>query len=139
LFNNNNLEYYIESLGGSLGFFYTIEWDFSNQSGYFCISENGVDLWGFDCDYFFVGINKINTNDILSISPNHAKSYLNIHLNKTLHNIKFSLWDLSGQLITSKTITETETRVSLNGISPGLYLGQLQFDEGIVKSRIIIQ
>jgi hypothetical protein len=139
VFNNNDHEYYIESLGGSQGIFYTIMWDFTVNGGYFCISENGTNLWGFNCDYYFVGNNQINTNDILSISPNPATSYLDLRLNKTIHNIKFVLMDLSGQLIISRQISEQDTKIMLNGISPGLYLGHLLFDEGDVKSRIIIQ
>lgn len=139
IFNNMDNVYYIESLGGSQGLFRPIDEPIGNQGGYFCISENGINLWGFNCNYFFVGINQINTKDILAITLNPTKSYLNIHLNKTLHNITFSLWDMSGQLITLKTITETETQVDLNGIPPGLYLAQFVFDEGTVNSKIIIQ
>jgi hypothetical protein len=139
IFNNMDAEYYVESLGGSQGLFNSIGEPIGNEGGYFCISENGTNLWGFNCNYFFVGINQINTKDILSFTLNPTKSYLNIHLNKTLHNITFSLWDMSGQLITLKTITETETQVDLNGIPPGLYLAQFVFDEGTVNSKIIIQ
>jgi hypothetical protein len=109
-----------------------------SAGGYFCVSENEINLWGTNCNNYFVGITRYDPVNFLSISPNPAKSCLTIHLNESLHNITFKLWDLSGQLIISRRITEPETKINITGISPGLYGTQVLFDEGSVNSRVII-
>ena len=130
---------YTASIGGSYGLFYPIEFNFSSQHGYFCIKENGINLLGSSCDYPYVGIPVKTTKELLSILVDPSESSLKIHIYSPLHNIKLSLYSLSGQLILSESIIEKETKVNLHGLSEGSYFALVHSDEETVKSRIFIQ
>jgi hypothetical protein len=134
------LSNYIEGIGGSQGLFYPFEWPAMSVAygGYFCISEDGISIWGSDCTNYFVGISE-NHHDVLgTFSPNPANTNLMVRLNKAKHVVIFQLVNIEGQLITSRTLTEVETGINLSNVAQGLYIARLISDEGTVNSRIII-
>ena len=137
-FNNNPFEYYIEGIGGSQGLFNPI-YITENMGGYFCINDNGVNIWGDQCNYYFVGTDNLPLVERFSITPNPAHSYFTVHLGKPIKNANLQLFNLSGQLLISTPITESETKIMVDCFSHGLYLTQLTSDEGIVKGKILIE
>src|ERR1039457_1019146 len=52
---------YIESIGGSQGLSLPIipVFEQTDQFGYLCVSENEINLWENNCNWYFVGINNI--------------------------------------------------------------------------------
>jgi len=137
-FNHNPLVNYIEGIGGSQGLFNPI-FITENMGGYFCINDNGTNIWGDQCSYFFVGTDNLPLVERFSITPNPAHSYFTVHLGKPIKNANLQLFNLSGQLLISTPITESETKIMVDCFSQGLYLTQLTSNEGIVKGKILIK
>ena len=69
------------------------------------------------------------------IYPNPARSYFAVHLPQTADHSQIKIFDVSGKLIKELKSPETkELRVSLKGISPGIYFIRL----GTINKKIIV-
>jgi len=64
----------------------------------------------------------------LKVYPNPTSEFLIISSNKLDDKSNYSLFDLSGKLLENKTISASETRVSLKNYASGTYLLKLQYN-----------
>jgi DNA-binding beta-propeller fold protein YncE len=75
---------------------------------------------------------------LIEIYPNPARSYFVVRLPHTVDRQNLKIFDVSGKLVrslelnNSKSLKESEVRISLKGINPGIYFLQL----GTVESTL---
>jgi hypothetical protein len=96
---------------------------------------NTLRIWGKF--YPFVGIAeenskvKIQSEKLLEVYPNPAKSYFTIRLPQSADRQEIKIFDVSGKLIkeiatpASQSRNDREIKITLNGISPGIYFFRL--------------
>lgn len=133
----NDSLFYMESIGGAQGLFRPIYCPFESYGGYFCQSENGVNLWGNNCDYYFVG--NENMKDLkISIFPNPAHGYLNIDIPNLKNHLNFCLYTCQGLLLETISLKNGLNSISLNEIIPGSYFYEIRSDNFIKNGKLII-
>lgn len=129
--------FYIESIGGDQGLFWPILCPFEAYAGYFCQSENGINLWGNQCDYYFVG--NENKNDVkVSIFPNPAHGYLNISIPDFESHLILRLYSCQGVLLKTISIQNRLKSIPINEIVPGSYFYEIRSDNFIKNGKLII-
>jgi hypothetical protein len=77
----------------------------------------------------------------IALYPNPAFSHVTIDLknkNMVASDYSFSMYDFSGRFILSRELTDRSNTISLEGISPGLYVIKINSPEGIVKTMKFI-
>ena len=57
----------------------------------------------------------------LSVYPNPAKDYINLHLNGTIAD-KYEVYDITGKLLSTDKISSETTNVFIDKLNPGVYL-----------------
>ena len=70
----------------------------------------------------------LNSDLVLKVYPNPAQDFVVIQINKLENQLTLYLYDLSGNLLESKPISATETRLNLNKYASGTYLLKLTRD-----------
>ncbi len=143
-FNNmGDVENYIEGIGGSQGLFNSIIFSFNDRGGYFCIRENGINLWGSDCNYQFVGIPENKTNGFLSVSPNPAKTEVVVkyRLSEIAAGCCIEITDIMGKTLNSipLTIKEDQKMIPVNHLSQGVYIVTLKNrGKAVQQAKIVV-
>ena len=86
-------------------------------------------------------VNAFESNESeLTVYPNPTSDLLFISPNIFVENPEFllSIYDITGKLVMSKTITMTDNQISLEPFKTGIYLAHLSGGD-IVKTRQIIK
>lgn len=75
------------------------------------------------------------------VYPNPTSDFVNISLNgvELEGQRSYRLYDIQARLLKQNTISETETQVSLNNLSPSIYILAVYIDNKILKSFKIIK
>ncbi len=121
VFYLNNNEYYIESIGGSQGLFYPIQQGIGFWEELHGVIEDTTVIWGSRVE--ILGINEINNNENIEISPNFTSSefYLKV-LGQIKNPIELIIYDIRGKRIRQIAITENETIILINELPQGVYI-----------------
>jgi len=81
--------------------------------------------------------NKFNN---IQISPIPVKTYLYIQLNTPIeHTTYVKVYNVMGQLVLSKKITNTNEYISFESISPGLYVLKIEDETEVISRKIIVE
>jgi len=98
-------------------------------------------------DYFIVripedGVNSVttilNNKEILSVYPNPASNILTIEL--SIPDIaEYKIYDITGQLIHQSTIKTPTTTIDITSLAVGIYVIQLQTQQGVVSKKFVKQ
>jgi hypothetical protein len=131
---------YIEGIGGSQGIYLPIipAFEQSYSYGYFCVNQDDVDLWGDQCNWYFVGTEKLTTNFIIKIYPNPASETIEIEVPLKYLNQDFQLYTIDGVLVKTIRLQFQNTRVALHGLNPGIYLYKIGDDSNICIGKLTI-
>jgi hypothetical protein len=129
--------YYIESLGGAQGLDRSIVPGIESYGGFFCISQNGMNLWGDHCNNYFVGSDE-KKSYVFLLYPNPAHDFITIHLSKTNPETDFTLLTMSGKEIIKEKFNQYDNLISIEQLTPGLYFYQLKSDRFCKQDKIII-
>ncbi|NLB86076.1 MAG: T9SS type A sorting domain-containing protein, partial [Bacteroidales bacterium] len=62
-----------------------------------------------------------NIKSQLSVYPNPAKDYINLHLNGAIAD-KYEVYDITGKLLTTDIINSDTTEIFIDKLNPGVYL-----------------
>lgn len=75
------------------------------------------------------------------VYPNPTSDFVNISLNgvELEGQRSYRLYDIQARLLKQNTISDTETQVSLNNLSPSIYILAVYVDNKILKSFKIIK
>lgn len=82
--------------------------------------------------------NELKPKLAFKVFPNPASDWLNFSASAPIRNIQ--IVDLSGRLLYQTTDLElSQQQLGVQGLPKGLYIAKVQFDEGIVTEKIIIE
>lgn len=85
------------------------------------------------------GISTISENIQMKVFPNPVTQYLTIGLEEEADNIEYAIYNLSGQLMSSRKIVNTTTKVDLTSIIDGVYIMRIVKNNTLLKSFKIIK
>ena len=87
------------------------------------------------------GIEKIDERQGFQFYPNPAKGMISVIMDSEVSNLTntLSVISISGQLIKTERLHQSENLVSLLGINPGLYLIQLQSNVAIYVRKLVVE
>lgn len=123
------------------------------NSGYIYAATYGRGIWATSqfASPYIVSVNeiesKIASNDILWIYPNPANDHAKVQfsLPTGMHNLKMSIMDITGKLITSQTTrldvntgNAAELEMNTQHLNPGIYIIQLSSDTFVKSGKLII-
>jgi len=102
------------------------------------------DLDSDDSEFHSFPLDKVeievsNTDINFKVFPNPFSQYVTIGLEEETENLKYFVYDLKGQLISSKNISRMVTTVDLSMIQEGMYLMTIVKDNAPLKSFKIIK
>jgi photosystem II stability/assembly factor-like uncharacterized protein len=83
----------------------------------------------------FTGIDEISQS-ALTIYPNPASDVVHIKSSEIDNIIGISLKDINGNII--KKISNTETNLDVKNIPPGIYFIQIETENGLINSKLIL-
>ena len=129
--------YYIESIGGGQGLDLSIVEGMESYGGYFCISQNGINLWGDNCNNYFVGAKEKKSIEFL-LYPNPAHDFITVHLYKVNPETDFTIFTMSGKEILKTKVNQPDNLISITHLTPGLYIYQLKSDQFCKQDKITI-
>jgi len=101
-------------------------------------SSGRADVY-FDAGESSTGIIQLSgEKDAVNLFPSPAKEYVNVRVSTNGdHHINF--YNAMGQEVLHRSFSGTETQISLNGISPGLYIVKVISGKNIYKGKIEIR
>lgn len=131
---------YIEGIGGLQGIYLPIipAFEQTYSYGYFCVSQEDVNLWGDECNWYFVGTEELTTISVIKVFPNPASETISIELPIASLNQDFNLYTMNGILIRTIHIQSQNTRISINGLNPGVYFYQIGCESNITTGKLTI-
>jgi hypothetical protein len=86
----------------------------------------------------FVGNADSHENSVV-IFPNPAKGFLNVVFQKPMSVVIIEIFTSDGKLIRKVRNSDSEVRINLEGISPGLYFIKVETETGVVYKRFVLQ
>ena len=116
----------------------------TSANAFVLIGDNVGARWGV---WFANGQRIITSNEDLQLAgktvkvyPNPFSQQLNIEFDEALKDgIQFELYDLAGQLIQTRLITNQLEAIDLNTLNAGAYVLKLTNQEGVSQSQRIIK
>jgi|AntRauMFilla1563_2_1112583.scaffolds.fasta_scaffold08693_3 hypothetical protein len=73
------------------------------------------------------------------VYPNPTSDFLQLTLDNTLDNLRYELIDISGRIISKKTIRSKKTIINLKNISVGFYFLKLTRNNQLIKNFKLIK
>lgn len=141
--NSSDYGYYIEGIGGSQGLFPPIvpAFEQNEQLGYFCISQDGINLLGDQCNWYFVGIKDLMEDKMVTIFPNPCTAG-KLVISSSNPSEQFNLITLISPLsIVVKKFSFKVTNnaeIDLHGIIPGSYFLKILYRDGSTQYKNLI-
>lgn len=86
-----------------------------------------------------MGVNEVETKDIISVYPNPVVEQLNIKLDEQLNNAEIRVFDISGRVVYEekvKSLNKNHT-IDFKGIPSGAYMVFIKSDKGTTSKKII--
>jgi hypothetical protein len=71
------------------------------------------------------------------VYPNPVSEVLNIDVDSSNLNSKVNLYSITGQLLQSFSINETENTIDVAGLAPGIYFLEIKSDLGTERQKFI--
>ena len=94
-------------------------------------------------DYFYTELepSSIETFDSKNtyVFPNPSTSFLNIKNNKLIHNTKFSVFNLIGELVLVKNLFSQDQLIDVSSLTNGLYFYKIQIEGKSVSGQFVVQ
>jgi hypothetical protein len=128
---------YIEGIGGAQGLDAAVVPGIESYGGFFCITQNGINLWGNICNNYFVGLQE-KKSEAIELYPNPAHDKLTIHLDGTNPDAELIISNLEGKEIIRTKLNRADNTISLSQVAPGVYIYQVTSGKVFRKDKIII-
>ncbi|MEI7596675.1 MAG: YCF48-related protein [Bacteroidota bacterium] len=109
---------------------------FYNQTGY-AIGEYSTILKFYDSSITTESEEIENSSSNYIISPNPTSDKLRIENLSNTKETSISIYNISGQLILTKTTNNTEVEIDVNKIDNGIYFVRIQTDDNIESMKFI--
>lgn len=98
--------------------------------------NNAASEWSISFSYP-VGINNFNETEF-SVYPNPTNGILNLDIKNDYKTALIKVVDLTGKLIFIKEIEKTQNKINLSGLDKGMYILNIQIDNEVYNSQILI-
>jgi len=134
--SDNSPAYYLESIGGCNGLFQPL-YAVPAWGGYFCQSQDNVNLFGFDCDNFFVGIDQDNAK-CKEIRWKKSANILSFSGLTCFIGGELQVVDIMGRVFINKKVLLPEARIDVTFLSKGVYLVIVRNDRQKESIKITI-
>lgn len=85
------------------------------------------------------GIQEYLLSESVQIFPNPATNQLNIQAKNNTSVESLSIYNLAGQLLMQKSISQEITQIDISNLNGGMYLVKVQTTQGQVVKQIIVQ
>lgn len=136
-FDPNCIVHYLEGIGGWQGLTYPLTIGLGFGGILLCVNENLEDLWGFYCNYYFVGINNAQ-EPVISVFPNPTTNRINIKYEATYISASFTLLNSFGQILITEKISDRFTSLNISQLKSGIYYYIIESSNIIRTGKIII-
>lgn len=83
-------------------------------------------------------VNDLGSSEAISIVPNPASDVIRIGFTGVAGSTEVQLLDITGRVITAKTITGNESIMEVSSIPPGVYMITVKSEKGIMQQKVII-
>lgn len=114
---------YIEGIGSDFGLLFPNLMDIQ-ESHLACLKINNQTYYPSNtesCVLTFVGVDEINENPMISISPNPASTMLHISLDANSVNQNGKLLDNQGKVLKNFNLTSGENHIDIHDLDSGVY------------------
>ena len=106
------------------------------------VNSSNYVVWKLDSDST-ASISQLELNSMLKVYPNPTTDYVTVNLanNNVLNfdNLTFSVSDINGKLILTKSLSETDHKIDLNNLTSGTYLLTVKGNDFSATQKIIKQ
>lgn len=103
-----------------------------NQSTY--IIDN---ITLIECDSL-IGVNEMPYNPV-SIYPNPAQGFVSIELPKSYNQAQLNIYNITGQLIAQKQITQSNQQIPITELGNGMYIFVIQNGDRVIgRQRVVV-
>lgn len=139
-------EYLIEGIGSTLGLLSQITPFFEQDYSLLCFINEAEELyyededWG-NCD-LITGIDDTrSTTKMIVLYPNPASAQITIEFPQTYttKNTSLTIFNINGQALLSRQITESQTVVDVSGLSQGVYFVRVSNDRTVQVGKFVKQ
>jgi hypothetical protein len=104
-----------------------------NLNAYYYIDNISL----YECDSL-VEVNEIPYNTV-SIYPNPAKDFVSIDIPENINQAQLSIYNLTGQLISQKQITQFNQQIPILELDNGIYIFVIQNKDKVIgRQRVVI-
>lgn len=86
--------------------------------------------------------NNIDPNVDILIFPNPTTDFVNVNIigvELVNEEQSYQLYDIQGRLLKQNTINQTETQISLNGLSPSMYILRVNVNNKVLRTFKILK
>lgn len=91
----------------------------------------------YECDSL-IGIEE-NPFEKTKIYPNPAQDFINIELPKNYNQAHLSIYNLTGQLISQKQLTQPKQQISITEFNNGMYIFVIQCEDKVIgRQRVVV-
>ncbi len=91
----------------------------------------------YECDSL-VGIDEL-PKDPVSIYPNPAQDFVTIETPQNYNNAQLSIYNLTGQLISQKQITQSNQKIPITELGNGMYIFVIQNGDKVIgRQRVVV-
>jgi len=141
IYNDSAFVRIIEGIGSSFGVVGKFRWD-KNESGDFlnCFNSDSTGIYPDSllvCDRTF-GVEEYKRFNKIRVFPNPAARYLTIQAENISHRIEVSLFDLSGRLLISNSLTSQIYCFDINHLEDGLYILVFRSEGQLLETQKLI-
>ena len=131
----NNLNFYIEGIGGNMGIYQPLSILPGTWSEIFCVRDGLKSIYGNMCNSTFVNQKTIVKKGI-KVFPNPGEDFINIQSDIPLTS--YSIIGSSGNIIENKHLDERAI-IDIENLASGLYILHLQDENGILYQKKILK
>jgi hypothetical protein len=123
---------FIEGIGPNIGFTYLSDEFMWNNTILLCYTNDSFNYINenYDtCDINWVNIEQIQLNEI-QLYPNPVSDFLNI---KNAQNLTICIYNLYGQVVSEKEVTDNPFKYSVNELINGVYIAKFRSTNGAIS------
>ncbi|PIF34283.1 putative delta-60 repeat protein/predicted secreted protein (Por secretion system target) [Flavobacterium sp. 9] len=87
-------------------------------------------------DVTVLGTKDFELQNSFKLYPNPVKDFITIEMNSS-DNAKLNVFDVTGQIVLSKELKATSTKLNISNLPTGVYMFQISNETGIVTKKVI--
>lgn len=106
---------------------------------YLFAGASGSVVWKFPLSDIATGIKNVSDNQQVSIYPNPASGYISIAANKTGENAGYTIYDVTGNKISTGILTGAPSQIDVSPLPAGMYFIAVNSGQEAVTKKFVVQ